>query len=131
MKTFKIIVGIFILLFTSCEQDINPNEILNKENDFKLTIHFGDKYSSDSSKVKTIIKGSEKFIKLKDWITNNPVDWKSSIDSWAAPDISLIGNDFRFLIFKNFVVIGFKDKTGKPRQYIKSVDKSTFDFLIE
>jgi hypothetical protein len=96
-----------------------------------LTIHQQDKYSHDSTLVKTENKDSEEIIKLKDWITNNPGDWKSSIDSWATPDISLTGKDFRLLIFKSFAVIEFKDKAGKPSQYTKQIDKSAFDFLIE
>jgi hypothetical protein len=132
MKTIKSNPGLFLLIFIcSCVQDLKPDEILKKENDFKLTIHQQGKYTSDSTIVKTINKDSEKIIKLKNWITNNPADWKSSVDSWVTPDISLTGKDFRLLIFKSFAVIGFKDKTGKLRQYTKQVDKSAFDFLIE
>lgn len=132
MKTKKIILGLFLLMFViSCRQEIKPDDFLNKERDFKLIIHRGIKYSSYSSTTEIINKDSEKITKLKDLLTSNLNGWKSSIDSWATPDISLIGNDFRLLIFEKFVVIGFKDKTGKPKQYTKQIDESNFDFLIE
>ncbi|WP_321279153.1 hypothetical protein [Marinifilum fragile] len=131
MKTFKIILGLFLLILISCGQAIKPDEILNKENDFKLTIHTENKYSSDSSIVKIINKDSEKITKLKNWISKNSDGWESSIASWATPDISLIGTDFRLLIFKDEVVVGFTDKNGKARQYTKRVNKAEFDFLID
>ena len=132
METIRIITGIFLLiLIGSCSFDMNPDEILKRENDFRLTIHLGDKHSSDSTVTQTINKDSEKITRLKDWITNNPDGWKSSIASWATPDISLTGTDFRLLIYKDGLVIGFTNKTGKARQYTKQVDKSEFNFLIE
>ena len=130
MKTFTIITGLFLLILISCEQAIYPDEIFKRENDFKLTIHNENDYSSDSSTVKIINKDSEKIAKLKDWISNNSGGWESSIASWATPDISLIGTDFRLLIFKEGVVIGITDKNGNARQYTKRVINTEFDFLI-
>jgi hypothetical protein len=65
------------------------------------------------------------------WFKKNPDGWTSSISSWATPDISLIGDDFRLLIQKDVVVIGFTDKKGKARQLVKKVDISEFGFLTE
>ena len=131
MKSIKTIAGLFLLIFIfSCGQDINPDEILNKEINFKLTIYLGDTNNSDSIVTQTINKDSPKITILKDWISNNPDGWKSSIASWATPDISLIGTDFRLLIYNDGVVIGFTDKKGKVKQFTKQVNKSEFDFLI-
>jgi hypothetical protein len=132
MEIIKYIVGIFFFsVIVSCKQDIKPDEILKRGNDFKLTIHLGDKYTSDSTIIKTINKDSLQINKLKDWLTNNLHGWESSIASWATPDISLIGSDFRLLIYKDGAVIGFTDRKGKSKQYTKKVDKSEFNFLIE
>ncbi len=131
MKIFKIILGLFLLILISCRQHIKPDEILKRENYFKLTIHIENKYSTDSSIVKIIYKDSEKIAKLKTWISENTDDWESSIASWATPDISLIGTDFRLLIFKDEAVVGFTDNNGNACQYTKSVKKAEFDFLID
>ena len=130
MKTFKIITGLFLLILISCGQTIYPDEILKREIDFKLTIHNENNYSSDSSTVKIINKDSEKIAELKDWFSNNSDGWESSIASWATPDISLIGTDFRLLIFKDGVVIGFTDKNGNAKQFTRRVNKTEFAFLI-
>jgi hypothetical protein len=132
MEIIKYIVGIFFFsVIVSCRQYIKPDEIFKMENDFKLTIHFGDKYTSDTTIIITINKNSGKINKLNDWLINNPDGWQSSIASWATPDISLIGSDFRLLIYKDGAVIGFTDSKGKAKQYTKKVDKSEFNFLIE
>jgi len=44
-------------------------------------------------------------------------------------DISLIGTNFRLLIFKDFVVIGFYGQIGKQKQCTKEADESGFNFL--
>jgi hypothetical protein len=114
---YKCLAGIFFLiLLVSCNQNINPDEILSKEINFKLTISLGDKYTSDSTITKTINKDSEIINKLKLWIEKNPYGWKRSISSSATSDISLIGSDFRLLVYKDGVVIGFTDKKGKAIQ---------------
>ncbi len=131
MRNFKIIIGLFLVTFISCGKYINPDEVLNREKYFKLIIHEGNKYSSDDSIVTIINKDSEKIVNLKNWISNNSNGWKSSKASWATPDISLIGTDFRLLIFNDGVVIGFKDKNGNAREYTKLTNEKEFDFLID
>jgi hypothetical protein len=133
MRLDKIFAGlILLLLMASCTHSINPNEILRSENEFKLTVAIGDKNYLDSMDVKKIPKGSRIINKLSDWFTNNPDGWKISIDSWATPDISLISDNFRLLIYKNGgVVVSFPEKNGKQNQYVKRVPFSEFDFLIE
>jgi len=126
----KNIAGLFLLFFMfSCGKNINIDDILKNENNFKLTIYLSNKYNSDSTIIKTINKNSKKISKLKEWITNNPDGWQSSNYSWATPDISLIGNNFRLLIFTDFIVIGFVDKKWKQKQYTKQVNKLELDFI--
>ncbi len=132
MTTLKIVVGTILLTFMiSCGQDINPDEILKKETEFKLTIHSKPNTVSDTTAIKTIPKNSEIINKLKDWLRKNPDDWKNLYASVATPDISLTGKTFRFLVYENSIVIGFNDKNGKPRQCSKQVKKIEFNFLIE
>ena len=121
----------FLILLVSCNQDIQPDEILSSEINFKLIIFSTDKFTSDSTITKTINKDSDIIYRLKLWFKKNPDGWTSSISSWATPDISLIGDDFRLLIQKDVVVIGFTDKKGKARQLVKKVDISEFGFLTE
>ena len=132
MINYKYLVGIFLLiLLASCKQEINLDEIYSKETNFKLTIYKGDKYNPDSTITKTINKYSEILDNLRLWTSKNSDGWKSSTASWSNPDISLIGSDFRLLIYNDGVVIAFTDKNGKPIQLVKKVNKSEFDFLTE
>jgi hypothetical protein len=128
----KCLAGIFILiLLVSCNQNIKLDEILSREINFKLTIVLRDKNTSDSVITKSINKDSEIIKKLRLWLKMNPDGWASSMASWAPSDISLIGADFRLLIHKDGVVIGFTDRKGKAKQLVKKVDISEFSFLTE
>ena len=132
MKTTKFIAGIILsTIMISCGQEINPEEILKREIEFKLTIHSKPNNSLDTLTTNTIPNNSEKIIELKEWLTRNPDGWKSSIASWATPSISLTGKDFRLLIYENGIVIGFTDNKGKPRQYTKQIAKKELDFLTK
>jgi len=123
-------IGFLLLIFTiSCGQNIDFEEILKNEKQFELNINPNGNLYLDSSSVTKINADSKIIDKLKNWFKNNPAGWKSSIASWATPDISLIGSDFSLLIFKDFVVVGFADKSGKQKQYTKEADKSEFNFL--
>jgi hypothetical protein len=129
----KRILGLFLtLLMISCGKSINPEELLKNEKVFKLTIHTVDKEDSMyNTEIDTIYNDSEKISKLKLWLIDNSTQWKNPIASYAMADMSLIGNDFSFLIYKTGVVVGFTDNSGEHKQYSKKVDKSVFNFLIE
>ena len=60
---------------------------------------------------------------------NNLNGWENSIASYISPKIALTNDDFRLLIFKDFVVIGYSDKNNKPKQMTKKVDIKEFGFL--
>jgi hypothetical protein len=123
-------IGFLLLIFTiSCGQNLNFEEILKNEKQFELKINPNGNLSLDSSLTTKIDADSKIIANLKTWFKNNPDNWESSIASWATPDIFLTSNEFRLLIFKDFVVVGFADKSGKQRQYTKDADKSEFNFL--
>lgn len=125
-------VGFILLIFTiSCGYTLDFEEILKNEKQFELKVNPNGNLSLDSSLTTKINADSKIIAKLKTWFENNPDGWESSIASWATPDIFLTSNDFRLLIFKDFVVVCFADKSGKQRQYTKSADKSEFNFLID
>lgn len=135
MKSLKYIATImFMTLIVACSHEIETADILNNEKEFDLNIYPNDRFTSqyDFKKVfkKSINKDSEIFLKMKNWLKKNHDNWQNSFVSYATPDISLIGNKFRLLIFKDFVVIGFTDKDGKVHLCTKKVNKSEFDFLI-
>jgi hypothetical protein len=125
-------IGFLLLIFTiSCGQNLDFEEILKNENQFELKVYPNGNLSLDSSLTTKINADSKIIANLKTWFKNNPDNWKSSIASWATPDILLTSDDFRFIIFKDFVVVGFADKSGKQKQYTKDTDESEFNFLIE
>jgi hypothetical protein len=120
------------LLLISCGKTINPEVLLKNENVFKLTVHTSNERDfTYNSEIDTIYKDSEKISKLKTWLIDNSTNWENSIASYAMPDISLIGTDFRLLIYKEGVVLGFTDPSGKQKQYTKATNKSTLNFLID
>jgi len=130
MKKMIKYIGFLLLFFTiSCGQTLEFDEILKIEKEFELKVNPNGNIVLDSALTKRIDADSEIIFNLKTWLRNNPDNWESSIASWATPDISLISNDFRLLIFKDFVVVGFTDKTGKQKQYTKDADKSEFNFM--
>ncbi len=129
MKNISIIIASLILT-NSCGKSIDPELLFKNESSFNLIIHdtINGTYSNLVSDTITI--DSEKITKLKEWLVDNSSHWKGSIASYAMSNISIIGNDFRFLIYKDFVVIGFVDNMGKQRQYTRPANRSDFDFLI-
>ena len=125
-------IGFLLLVFTiSCGQNLDFEETLKNETQFELKVNPNGNLSLDSSLITKINADSKIIDNLKTWLKNNPDNWESSIASWATPDILLTSDDFRLLIFKDFVVVGFADKSCKQTQYTKSVDKSEFNFLTD
>lgn len=124
-------IGFLLLIFTiSCGQNLDFEEILKNEKQFELKFNPSGDINLDSSLTTKLNADSKIIDSLKIWFKNNQDGWESSIASWATPDISLTSDDFRLLIFKDGVVVGFADKSGKQKQYTKEADKSEFNFLI-
>ncbi|PCH67360.1 MAG: hypothetical protein COC06_11380 [Bacteroidales bacterium] len=130
-KMIKNIIFLLLIFTISCGQNLDFEEILKNEKQFELKINPNENLSLDSSLATKINADSKIITNLKTWFKNNPDNWEISIASWATPDILLTSNDFRLLIFKDFVVVGFADKSGKQRQYTKGADKSEFNFLTD
>ena len=122
-------ISLFLMVLTiSCAQIIESDEIFKNETVLKLNIYETDSVFIDKSV--DLEMDSHKVKEIRNWIDNNKTDWKSSIASFAQPLISVIGNDFRMLIFKDFVVVGFANNKGKQRQFTKQIDYNDFDFLL-
>lgn len=117
-----------MILATSCAQIVDSNELFKNETILKLNIHQTDSVFMDNSV--DLKMDSPKVKELCNWIDNNKTDWKSSIASFAQSSISVIGGDFRMLIFKDFVVVGITDNKGKQRQFTKQTDYKDFGFLL-
>lgn len=125
-------IGFLLLIFTiSCGQNLDFEEILKNEKQFELKVNPNGNLSLDSSMTTKINADSKIIANLKTWLKNNPDNWESSIASWATPNILLTSDDFRLLIFKDFVVVGFADKTGNQKQYTKGASEAEFNFLTE
>lgn len=127
MRTLTL--SLFLMVLTiSCAQIVDSNELLKNENVLKINIYQTDSVFTDNSD--DLEMDSPKVKELSNWIDNNKTDWKSSVASFAQPLISVIGDDFRMLIFKDFVVIGFTDNKGKQKQFTKQTDYNNFEFLL-
>ena len=113
-------IGFLLMIFTiSCGQNLDFEEILKNEKQFELKINLNGNLNLDSSSVTKINADSKIIDKLKIWFKNNPDGWESSIASWAIPYIFLTSNDFRLLIFNDFVVVGFADKSRETETVYK------------
>jgi hypothetical protein len=120
----------FLIILNSCNIKINTAEFINSNQ--RLTLKFNSEIFIHKVKKDTIIDyNSMKYIQLKKWFMDNSEGWQSSPASYAHSDMTILGDNFGFLIFKNFVVIGFVDRKGKSRQFTKSVTIDTFDFLLK
>jgi hypothetical protein len=127
LRTFTLSL-ILMILTISCTQIVDSNELFKNETVLKLKIHQTDSVFINNSIY--LEMDSLKVKELRNWIDNNKTDWKNSIASFAQSSISVIGDDFRMLIFKDFVVIGFTDNKGKQKQFTKQTDYNDFKFLL-
>lgn len=128
LRIYKL--SLFLIILTiSCAQIVDTNELFKNETILKLNFHQTDSVFIDNSV--DLEMDSPKVKELRNWIDNNKTDWKSSIASYAQPSISVIGDDFRMLIFKDFVVVGFTDNKGKQSQFTKQIDFNDFEFLLK
>ncbi len=131
MKRLLFILPVFLIVLQSCAQSIDLNDLKISNSDLKITFWTKSSSGLDSTSTRLISKDSNELKKLNDWLIDNLEGWKNSIASYASPSISLTSADFRLLIFKDFVVIGYSDKNDKPRQLTKKTDIKEFEFLNE
>lgn len=124
---------IISLAFTSCQTDLDINDVIDQKSAFTLTFRTVDSDTGLSSNETEEIKvNSEKWTKLVDFAKNNMDGWQSIPASYIG-DIYVSQGDFRLIHTKgsNGVVIEFTDKKGNPKQYSKEIDKGELDFLAE
>lgn len=136
-KTMKQIITIITLILslamTSCQTELELNDVIDQKSPFTLTISTVNSETGHSSNETEIIKvNSEKWIKLVDFTKNNLDGWKSSPASYIG-DIYVSQGDFRLTHKKgsNGVVFAFTDKESDPKQYTKKIDKGELEFLTE
>lgn len=132
-QIIPIIILILSLVITSCETDLELNDVIDHKSSFTFTIRTVDPESGLSSNETEEIKAnSKKWIKLVLFLKENTDDWQSSPASYIG-DIYVSQGDFRLIHTNgsNGVVIVFKDKEGNPKQYTKEIDKGELDFLTE
>ncbi len=131
MKRLLFILPVFLIVFQSCAQSIDLNDLKISNTDIKITYLTKSPSGLDSTLTSVISKDSKELKSFNGWLIDNSDGWGNSIASYASPSISLTSTDFRFLIFKDFVVIGYTDKNNKPRQLTKKTDIKEFGFLNE
>ena len=132
-QIIPIITLILSLAITSCQTDLELNDVIDQKSPFTLTIRTVNPETGLSSNETEEIKvNSEKWIKLVDFEKNNMDGWQSSPASYIG-DIYVSQGDFRLIYTKgsNGVAIAFTDKEGNPKQYTKGIDKGELDFLTE
>tara|TARA_Y100000588_G_scaffold390455_1_gene496012 strand:- start:117 stop:521 length:405 start_codon:yes stop_codon:yes gene_type:complete len=132
-QIIPIITLILSLAMTSCQTDLELNDVIDQKSPFSFTIRTVDLETGLSSNETEEIKvNSEKWIKLVNFVKNNLNGWQSSPASHIG-DIYVSQGDFRLIYTKsaNGVVIAFTDKKGNPEQYIKGIDQGELDFLTE
>jgi hypothetical protein len=131
MKRLLFVLPIFLIVFQSCAQTIDIIDLKISDTDLKVTYWIKSSAGLDSTSTRLIPKDSKEIKSLNDWLMNNPNGWENSIASYASPKISLTNDNFRFLIFKDFVVIGYSDKNNEPRQLTKNIDMKVFEFIYD
>jgi hypothetical protein len=121
-----------ICILTSCCSQININEYIDTNAPLDLRINKIDSSTRLTSTVKLEIPAnSDKFIQLTQWADNNMTGWRSTSASYVARVYVGQGN-FRLLYTAGTagVVIGYRDKENKPRQYSKKTKIGELDFLV-
>ena len=129
------IFGLLILIsiFVGCSTDININDYINKQAPLELHIRQTELTAlTDSTNNLRLAVNSEKYNKLVQWGNENTKGWQSTPASYIT-EIYVSQGDFRLLYTPGIkgVVIGFKDKKGKPRQYSKTTEIGELDFLAK
>jgi hypothetical protein len=135
VKIFFIVSGLFILtsIFSGCRTDFNISEYINKRAPLKLTINKKNNSTGlTTSSNFEITVNSDKYQKIIEWGNKNTDGWKYTPASFIG-DISVTQGNFRILytLGSNGVVIGFIDKDNKPKQYSKTIEKGSLDFLYK
>jgi hypothetical protein len=125
------LMGMFFILFSSCNTEINIYAHFNKNASFTIRAKtFNDSiqgFQITDAEVSLKDKVHASFV---DWLNNNSQGWKETIPSYQARTaVYQSGFTLSYLISADAAVIQFKDKQNKLHQYIKSIAKGELDFL--
>ncbi len=129
MKRLLFVLPVFLFIFQSCKQSIDINDLKISNTELKVTFWIKNSSGLENITTTKIASNSIELENVTNWLRNNTNGWENSINSYSSPKISLTNENFRFLIFTDFVVIGYLDKNNKPRQLTKKVNLSEFEFL--
>lgn len=129
MKRLLFVLPVFLFIFQSCKQSIDINDLKISNTELKVTFWIKNSSGLENITTTKISSNSIELENVTNWLRNNTNGWENSINSYSSPKISLTNENFRFLIFTDFVVIGYLDKNNKPRQLTKKVNLSEFEFL--
>jgi len=124
---------IFSILMTSCQNNLELNDLIDLKSSFTLTLTTNNPETGLSSIESEEIKvNSEKWIKIVDFVRNNLEDLQPSPASYLG-DIVISQGDFRLIYLKdsNGIVFVFADKKGKLKQYTKNIENGELNFLTE
>tara|TARA_B100000809_G_scaffold265362_1_gene323964 strand:+ start:551 stop:952 length:402 start_codon:yes stop_codon:yes gene_type:complete len=128
-KKLIFIFPVLMILFQSCKKsiDVNNLQLLNKE--LNITFWYNDSSIQNKISINKVSNGSKELENITEWLTKNLNGWEDSIVSYAEPKISLSNENFRLLIFTDFVIIGYLDNNNNAKQLTKKIDLNEFAFL--
>jgi len=136
--SFKNTIPICILTLLSvslfnCSKRLDILEYISSDKPINITIGNNDRKDSlrfFNVKKMELKKDTDKFNQLKSWGQTNTKEWKWTPATYVAADIYLTVDEFHLLYYKNgSVVVDFKDKEGKYRQFYKEIKPGELDFL--
>jgi hypothetical protein len=108
---------------------LDAEDLLRNENNFELKI-YSIKPTLDTTVIKSIHADNEMIVQLKDWISENSWYWLESDVNYDAYEAILVGQNFNFKIYDDFVVIGYKDRKGSYRQFFKYESINKFCYIM-
>jgi len=121
------------LSLLSCTKTLDISDYITTDNPIYITIGNNDKQDSmrlfNTKKIE-LKKGSDKFNQLITWGQSNSKDWKWTPATFVSADIYVTVDEFHLLYYKSgSVVVDFKDKEGKYRQFSRQISAGELDFL--
>jgi len=133
MRLRTIIIFIFFVLnFSSCTQSYQIKDFNIKPTDLIIRFKRDKVGILDTTNFRKLHYNSNEYSKLFSWLQTNNCGWNKDINSWASPEIFITdGKDFRLLIYKEGLVIGYKGNNGKVVQLRKRSSISNVGFLIK
>ena len=130
-RFYTLTLFLCLTVFISCKETIRITDIVDKAQPLELQIKNANKLTGPLFiKQEHIQVNSDKQKMLFDWANKNVDGWKSTFASYSL-NVYVGQKDFRLLynLGTDFVVIGFNDKSNRPKQYVKTIRNGELDFL--